>query len=402
MIDASHGLDTPVTKGRLCAQCGYSLDGLRVGNQCPECGAIISPNRQLGSRYDTLTATGSDYLARFRVVAMHLAFSVVLLVVARLFSGLFPIAGLPAALYWACCVMLITRPKPMRPGLREHPSKEMPLTRKIAWLSQLGWVVTGGLELLALIVPGTAAPVVSGLGELFAIVGVVGFIPLSIWLSELADWARDEGLGRRFRLSAFLIGLLVVQFIATILNVFSTTPGTFLGFLNILALWASLGAFIGAVLFVICLLQLAALAQNALSSAIVAEGKEERAQLKKLEAEARSGHAPPGEIRRPAGRTQPCESCGYDLTGLPATNPCPECGHQTVLGTTRPPVSWRVQRPTPPPIDTTPIPLEGGEVDPPSPSTQSGQDPAPPKPAQKKRGVLDRPDEVDPYELADD
>lgn len=393
MIDPSHGMDQPVKAGRLCGKCGYELTGLRVGTPCPECGTNIPPNRGGGTtKHDTLTAAGSDYLDWLRKRTMLMAFAAIGLAVGLVFLGRWPLVCVLASLLWMYSVLEVTRPKPMRPGLVEPPEREMRTARSLAFRSQVGWVVGSVLAFVAMRTTGVVDTVLMAGSALAILAGIVGTIPLSLWLGELADWGRDESLGRRFRTSAWLISLLAVVFLVVLAQFASGLLGPVLGLLNIIALWAGIGATVGLGLFVVCLLQMVVLTQNAMANAVLIEGREERMRAKKLEAEQRSGHAGPGEIRRPAGRPIPCPECGYDLTGLPGDTPCPECGTQRGQSIHSGTLDRFRVRP-PPVVDTTPIPLEGGVEEEPAEPGEGGS-------KSRKQGI-DRPEDVKPYDLAD-
>jgi len=311
--------------------------------------------------------------------------------------GRWAIVAVFAGALWVYAVSCITRPKPMRAGLMQSPANEMRVVRNVARYTQFGWPIGAAFAVLASTMPGVLSVVLDTGSALACLAGVVGIVPLSLWLAELCDWGRDESLGRRFRTSAWLISLLFIVFVVVLANLFSGLLGSFLGLLNILALWAVFGAVIGLGLFVVSVLQLTVLIQNALANAIMAEGRVERIAAKKLEDEARSGNAPPGEIRRAAPRPIPCTECGYDLTGLPGDNSCPECGTQRGQSLFAGPIDKFRIRP-PPVLDTTPIPLQGLDDQPDEPSAESGK-PAPSS-APKHKGV-ERTEDVKPYDLAD-
>jgi len=115
--------------------------------------------------------------------------------------GTFAMAGAAA---WTGGVWIYSRPRPVMPGSRTDPAREL---RWVRWLTRAGqslWLPAAGLTVHAEAWSGwtpASALVVIGL----VLAGFIGTIPLSIWLGEIAHWANHTGLAAWGQTAAWAI-----------------------------------------------------------------------------------------------------------------------------------------------------------------------------------------------------
>ena len=334
-----------VPKGTVCPKCDYPLEGLTRGGVCPECGTPIRIKRKLGVQArDNLTDAPVPWLRRLRLGAIGLAIcggANGVLQAASFFvaegSGAAKALSLLiffAGAGWATAVFLCTLPRPFIKGMQINPKDELKTARLVARVTQLGWPIQGLVYFfLAQAASGAAFGGAAFAGEMLlrtaamiaVLAGVIGFAPLCIWLSHLAHWAQDSGLSTRLRSATVLIGgggtLLALGLMGS----------QFFMPLGLIALVALVAYEIGMFLFLLAQFQLAIMAGGAVSNAINTVERDRRV----LERKARrvmTGQPREGSLlaEMAAGRGEraldPCPDCGYDLTGLPPTTNCPECG----------------------------------------------------------------------------
>ncbi len=268
---------------RPCHRCGYDLRGLDETANCPECGAPIR-TRGTRSRFaDNLTDAPLEYLRWLTLGFVLLSVSILVGAIAaayQLFAGggaaLIPTAVLHAlvllaALVWLPGVWITTIKRAVGEHTAHDPILDLAVLRSAIRWSQLAAPVSAGLVITGAYVPsaGAAQAILIGAGLLGA-VSLLAMVPLCVYLSSLADWAGDSGIGERLRGAAW--SLAIFGPLTAVAILLSGAAGVF----AIAAGWGSLFVLLGAALFSWSILQLAGLSQWAVRNHITGAERDSR------------------------------------------------------------------------------------------------------------------------------
>lgn len=223
-----------ITENRSCQGCGYNLRGLRVGGQCPECGRGIALPRL--KKVDFLGDAPDAWIGLFLVgllmmIAGGLA-GTFGLIIGRLFGSLETmIVSVAGSGLWVAGTMLTTRRRPPTPEIdrREHGRAEWSNLRLVVRGTQSFAVLASGLALTAFL---TQSAIVDWLTFVSIMVVIAGFVPLCVYLSNIANWASDDQSTMQFMSVGIGIGAfgLLVSFFYTPLQL---PLGFFILFLGI-------------------------------------------------------------------------------------------------------------------------------------------------------------------------
>jgi len=198
---------------RPCTDCGYNLRGLAEGGVCPECGTrIVASGPRFDRISDNLTDAPKGYL-RLVASGVWMLVSAILLVPALIIADAFATLPVPtptvarivlaaAAVLWATGAVLVTTPRPAGAGLARDILLDSDKLRWAVRGLQAAVLIAAGIELARLAVSHIALEIGGAAASLLAL---GGFLTLSVYLSSLADWAGEEGIGSRLRSATWAV-----------------------------------------------------------------------------------------------------------------------------------------------------------------------------------------------------
>jgi hypothetical protein len=269
---------------RSCIGCGYSLKGLRLGGNCPECGLAIKGRKRAPRYTDQLVHAPMEWLEVFATGAllMFLAATAALvmfltLLFVRNVQVLVVLGGI--TLGWVVGVWLCSRPRPVMPTTTVNVLREWRGLRIAARVTQCFWPLSVLLILFAIWVYNTtvstaalyAAISVAGVS---LVVAVGGLGPTCAFLAHLADWAEDSSLAQSLRGCAWTIGFCGLVISLAVLNAYTGLLGRAMG--GVLAVCLIGMVFLPPGYFLFCLFRMQSMARWAVWNHVAAEAKLDR------------------------------------------------------------------------------------------------------------------------------
>lgn len=273
-----------IVADRVCTGCGYSLKGLRLGGNCPECGKPISGRKKTPRYTDQLVHAPMEWLEVFAIgtLLMFLSAAASLgMIITLLFVQNVPIllvfAGITAA--WSLGVWMSTRPRPVMPTTTVNVVHEWSGLRMMARVSQAFWPLTVLLALFCIWVYNNSLSTVAlyaaiGCTGLALLVAVAGLAPTCALLAHLADWAEDSSLSQSLRGCAWTIGFSGVVIALAVLNGYTGILGGFMGGLLMVCIIAMV--FMPPGYFLFCLFRVQSMARWAIWNHVAADAKLDR------------------------------------------------------------------------------------------------------------------------------
>ncbi len=215
-----------ITEDVSCHSCGYSLKGLPVGGNCPECGTVVAnaAGRKPVLREPEWLGKPLIEAPRWYLVSLFVAFimmtvSWMVMPAIMLAAGLLfffkvyfyldlphPQMRLGLAMLWAGGVLITLLPRPLaiRGKKNGEVMNEVPRLRSMVLAAQVPIVLAPLFDVISL---SAINPTPWQASAFFlTIFAVLGYIPTALYLSKIAEWARDDELSEKLRAYGWLIG----------------------------------------------------------------------------------------------------------------------------------------------------------------------------------------------------
>lgn len=222
---AAMGAERPVITGaRACAGCGYDLRGLREGDQCPECGRVIALDLVRKMGYLGEASRGYLYTMLLGFTLLSVGGVGVFLKIVQVAipflrgpsnsAGLIFFGTLFVLWFLGLTIVLRDRPEDLRraEGDGERVPREHVWLRATILLMQWVWAGAVGLEALGMrpSLAGASGALATASTVLY-LIGLIGLLPLSIYLAVVATWARDSGVAIRLQSVGWVMSLAGVS-----------------------------------------------------------------------------------------------------------------------------------------------------------------------------------------------
>lgn len=199
MSDIPRGVPSVFGDERTCDGCGYSLRGLEIGSDCPECGR---PSSRSSLPDNPLSAAPRSVVERLALGGLIATGAMLVLIAARFLDDprISSLVGLGAATGWFVAAVLLTPIVDDRTAMLHGFGPGARLAPIARWL-QLAWPAHATLFVLAAWGGFAVPPLLVGVSW----ATVIAVVVYSVVLRRLAEWARDDAAARAFNLAAFAI-----------------------------------------------------------------------------------------------------------------------------------------------------------------------------------------------------
>lgn len=317
-----------------CDSCGYSLNGLPHGANCPECGHSSQRKPQI-VRDNTMSAIApSSYIKRVRfgvllcMISMMggVAGPIIIGVAAGTGSMVFPFAVatfVVSGFCWSAGVWFITQSRKGMGITTRDPILDNATLVKVTRAMSFAWPLS--IILVAIKAMGAAGAIGGAvvaaanpafLDFMIALTGMIAWsslIPTCVYFAEISYWASDDRLVGKLRGTAMVLCVSGTLSVVSQLIILTSLPIARPS--RIVYIWASIFAVCATIYFFYSMFQLSVSLGWVLSHQRRSADKHDRITARIQ-----------NEMNQSTAANVSCDDCGYNLKGLPFAGKCPECG----------------------------------------------------------------------------